>query len=47
MDNEKLISSIKKSGYELEFYIYTILKKHGWQCINNRYYIDGNKGIER
>lgn len=39
--------AIERSGFPLEHYIGTILKKHGWQIITNRNYIDDIKGIER
>lgn len=40
-------TAISKTGFSLEYYIVDILKKHGWQIISNRYYIDDVKGIER
>jgi hypothetical protein len=47
MDNKKIEEAITGTGFPLEFQINTILKKHGWQTINNRYYIDDAKEIER
>lgn len=40
-------NAIEHSGFPLEHYIYTILRKHEWSVITNRYYIDDIKGIER
>jgi hypothetical protein len=47
MDYEKIKEAIFNTGFPLEFKISSILKKHGWQTINNRYYIDDVKEIER
>lgn len=47
MDYEKIVDAISYTGFPLEFQISSILKKHGWQTINNRYYIDDVKLIER
>lgn len=39
--------AIERSGFPLEHYIGLVLKKHGWQIITNRNYIDDIKGVER
>lgn len=39
--------AIKRSGFPLEHYVGVVLKRHGWQIITNRNYIDDIKGIER
>lgn len=39
--------AIERSGFPLEHYIGLILKKHNWQIITNRNYIDDIKGVER
>lgn len=47
IDKEKLIESIENTGFDLENYIYDVLKNNGWQVISNRYYVDDFKRIER
>lgn len=47
MDYKKIEEAILNTGFPLEFEISSILKKHGWQTINNRYYIDDVKETER
>lgn len=47
IDNERLIQSIEHTGFVLEHYISECLKANGWQVINNRYYIDDLKNVER
>lgn len=47
MDTEEILKEIRNTGFPLEYEISNILKNHGWQTINNRYYIDDTKGIER
>ncbi|MBW2630583.1 MAG: hypothetical protein JRC90_02270 [Deltaproteobacteria bacterium] len=37
---EKFEENIEKTGYVLEFNVSSLLKKHGWSVINNKYYID-------
>ena len=32
--------NIEKTGYVLEFNVSSLLQKHGWSVINNKYYID-------
>ena len=39
--------AIERSGFPLENYVDVILRKHGWQTITNRHYIDDVKGVER
>lgn len=39
--------AIKSSGFPLEHYVDGILRKHDWQTITNRHYIDDVKGVER
>lgn len=39
--------AIEHSGFPLENYVDVILRKHGWQTITNRHYIDDVKGVER
>ena len=39
--------AINDSGFTLENYVDVILRKHGWQTITNRHYIDDIKGVER
>lgn len=36
----KSIEAIKKTGFVLEFQVDSILRKNGWNTINNRYYLD-------
>ena len=47
IDTQKLITAIENTGYDLEHYVYEILKSKGWQVISNRYYIDDAKNVER
>ena len=47
LDKQKLIEAAESTGYDLENYIYELLKSNGWQVINNRYYIDDLRNIER
>lgn len=47
MDKQKIEKAIDETGFPLEFEINSILKQHNWQTINNRYYIDDVKEIER
>jgi len=42
-----ITKEIKKTGFILEFKICEILEKHNWFVINNRYYIDDIKNVER
>ena len=44
---ENITNGIEKTGFILEFEICKILEKHHWIVINNRYYIDDLKNIER
>lgn len=44
---ENITNGIKKTGFILEFEICKILEKHNWIVINNRYYIDDLKNVER
>lgn len=46
-DETKFLSAIEKTGFDLEFYVQTILRSHGWHVINNRFYVDDLKGTER
>lgn len=46
-DNEKVIRAVEQTGFVLEHYISEQLRLNGWQVINNRYYIDDLKNIER
>lgn len=39
--------AIESSGFPLEHYIDGVLRKHEWQTITNRHYIDDIKGVER
>ena len=39
--------AIESSGFPLEHYVDGILRKHDWQTITNRHYIDDVKGVER
>ena len=45
--NQRLIESIDKTGYGFEYTIHTELKRHGWNIIPNRYYVDDINQIER
>ena len=40
-------NAIEHSGFPLEHYVDVILRKHNWQTITNRHYIDDVKGVER
>lgn len=44
---ERINSGIEKTGFVLEHKICSILEKHKWSVINNRYYVDDSKNIER
>lgn len=44
---KKIESAVLQSGFPLEHYVGNILKKHGWNIISNRYYIDDLKNVER
>lgn len=39
--------AISDSGFPLENYVDVVLRKHGWQTITNRHYIDDVEGKER
>lgn len=39
--------AIESSGFSLEHFVDGILRKHDWQTITNRHYIDDVKGVER
>lgn len=45
--HKKYIEGIRKTGFELEFQISSILQENGWIVINNKYYIDDVKGAAR
>ncbi|MBU0967314.1 MAG: hypothetical protein KKA54_13145 [Proteobacteria bacterium] len=47
MNPEKYIDGVRKTGFELEFKISSILQDNGWIVINNKYYIDDVKGAAR
>ena len=36
---KNIVKAIQESGFPLEYEVGTILKKHNWSVINNRYYI--------
>lgn len=40
MDLDKVTEGIKSTGFKLEFDISELLQKHGWNVINNKYYVD-------
>ena len=44
---KKIESAVSQSGFPLEHYIGSVLRKHNWRIITNRYYIDDVKNIER
>ena len=39
LDSFKFEKNIEKTGYVLEFNVSSLLQKHGWSVINNKYYI--------
>ena len=47
IEKEKIIAAVKKTGFDLEYFVYKLLRENKWQVINNRYYLDDLKGIER
>lgn len=47
MDTEKLIESINKTGFILEYEVGHLFEKSGWSVINNRYYLDDVKQESR
>lgn len=44
---KQISEAISHTGFPLEHYICNVLKKHQWNIISNRYYIDDVKGTER
>lgn len=50
-DNEyiekKILAAIDRTGFNLEYEIQQVLRLHGWHVINNRYYIDDARDVER
>lgn len=46
-DINNLITGIQKTGFILEYQVSKILEQNGWAVLNNRYYIDDLKNIER
>ena len=46
-DINDLIAGIQKTGFILEYQVSKILEENGWIVLNNRYYIDDLKNIER
>lgn len=46
-DETKWLEAINKTGFDLEYQVQQILKRHSWHVINNRYYIDDRTGVER
>ncbi len=40
MDIKKFETTIRKTGFELEFNVSECLRKHKWTVINNKYYVD-------
>ena len=46
-DSQRIIDAVENTGYDLEHYVYKMLKSKGWEVISNRYYIDDVKNIER
>ena len=47
LDKQKIIQATESTGFDFEYQIYELLRGNGWQVINNRYYIDDLKNIER
>jgi len=46
-DPQKIVEAVENTGYDLEHFVFELLKKKGWQVISNRYYIDDVMNIER
>ena len=44
---QDICKAISDSGFPLENYVDVVLRKHGWQTITNRHYIDDVEGKER
>jgi hypothetical protein len=44
---DKYVEGIKKTGFVLESKVCSILEEHGWNVINNRYYIDDLQEVDR
>lgn len=47
MDKDKLIESINKTGFILEYEVGYLFEEKGWNIINNRYYLDDVKQESR
>lgn len=46
-NEEKWLEAIERTGFDLEYKIQGILKRHNWHVMNNRYYIDDRTGMDR
>jgi hypothetical protein len=47
IDNQKIIDSIKKTGFVIEYEITKIFKGNKWSVISNKYYLDDVEGVAR
>jgi hypothetical protein len=45
--NQKLIDGVKRTGFILEYNVSRQLEKYNWNVINNRYYLDDVKNVDR
>ncbi len=46
-DEQKWLDAINKTGFDLEYKVQQILRRHHWHVINNRYYVDDKTGVDR
>lgn len=46
-DTEQWLAAFEQTGFSLEYQTQQTLRKHGWNVINSRYYVDDKTGAER
>lgn len=46
-DQDLWLTAFDKTGFALEYQVQQVLREHGWNVINSRYYIDDKTGAER
>ena len=44
---DKFRDAILKTGFPLEYRVASLFQRHGWQVIQNKYYIDDTAGVPR
>lgn len=47
MNIDNIKKGIEKTGFRLEFDISNVLSEHGWNVINNKYYVDDQQETVR